>query len=140
MDKKEKKCHFKFCFELNIPTNLWVCETFMRDVWSLMLFTCMPMPPTHIGVGPAGALGTSRRQPGTEQRRFSQLATGFSSQTLCCLFSMQQAAEVAGGDSALWEGEMKEQRGGEGRGREASHRFLSLSPKNAARVTKVDAR
>lgn len=36
--------------------------------------------------------------------------------------------------------EMKEQRGGERREREASHRFLSLSPMNAPWVTKVDVR
>lgn len=60
----------------------------------------------------------------------------FIPDTLLSIFNMA-AAEVTSGESALWEGEMKEQRGGEGRGREASCRFLSLSPMNAAQVIKV---
>lgn len=57
----------------------------------------------------------------------------FISDTLLSIFN-KAAAGVTSGESALWEGEMKERCGGEGRGREASHRFLSLSPMNAAQV------
>lgn len=67
-----------------------------------------------------------------EQR--SSPATGppvFIPDTLLSIFNVA-AAGVTSGESALWEGEMKERRGGEGgeREREASHRFLSLSPMN----------
>lgn len=57
----------------------------------------------------------------------------FISDTLLSIFN-KAAAGVTSGESALWEGEMKERCGGEGRGREASNRFLSLSPMNAAQV------
>lgn len=57
----------------------------------------------------------------------------FISDTLLSIFN-EAAAGVTSGESALWEGEMKERRGGEGRKREASHRFLSLSLMNVAQV------
>lgn len=57
----------------------------------------------------------------------------FISDTLLSIFN-EAAAGVTSGESALWEGEMKERCGGEGRKREASHRFLSLSLMNVAQV------
>ncbi len=59
----------------------------------------------------------------------------FISDTLLSIFN-EAATGVTSGESALWEGEMKERRGGKGRKREASHRFLSLSPMNVAQVVR----
>lgn len=57
----------------------------------------------------------------------------FISDTLLSIFN-EAAVGVTSGESALWEGEMKERCSGEGSKREASHRFLSLSPMNVAQV------
>lgn len=57
----------------------------------------------------------------------------FISDTLLSIFN-EAATGVTSGESALWEGEMKESYGEEGRRREASHRSLSLSPMNVAQV------
>lgn len=58
----------------------------------------------------------------------------FIPDTLLSIFTVA-AAGVRSSESALWEEEMKERRGGEERKREASHCFLSLSPMNVSQVT-----